>query len=309
MKFKELREADLSKAQIKKVHDKADDLPKNDFIKRYGKDGDSVRFATATKMVKKELGIDEKSTEDKLKKWGPVKQLPPLKGAKLGKPVKAEYEEESVKEEVELTEGRVIIATDKKTKKKWQFSGGMTVKFNGKQYKTEGVGMQQVLELYASFGSLKLGKPVKAEYEEESVKEGGPGSGPRHKEVTLTRNGKTKTVKGIAAKIFTDAGWKLKEEVELDENISGEVVAKGYAKTIAQMTDRNDHFGARKYIANLIKDKQLANMYDMLDQMHSLTNGAGNHAISLRSRLEQILKYRVGKKLRPDIAKIILGGL
>ena len=196
MKFKELREASLTKMQIKKVHDKADDLPKNDFIKRYGKDGDSVRFATATKMVKKELGIDEKSTEDKLKKWGPVKQLPPLKGAKLGKPVKAEYEEESVK-----------------------------------------------------------------------------------------------------------------EEVELDENISGEVVAKGYAKTIAQMTDRNDHFGARKYIANLIKDKQLANMYDMLDQMHSLTNGAGNHAISLRSRLEQILKYRVGKKLRPDIAKIILGGL
>ena len=59
MKFKELREADLSKAQIKKVHNKADDLPKNDFIKRYGKDGDSVRFATATKMVKKELGIED----------------------------------------------------------------------------------------------------------------------------------------------------------------------------------------------------------------------------------------------------------
>ena len=38
MKFSELREADLSKAQIKKVHDKADDLPKNDFIKRYGKE-------------------------------------------------------------------------------------------------------------------------------------------------------------------------------------------------------------------------------------------------------------------------------
>ena len=58
----------------------------------------------------------------------------------------------------ELNEGRVIIATDKKAKKKWQFSGGMIVKFNGKQYKTEGVGMQQVLELTASFGSLKLGK-------------------------------------------------------------------------------------------------------------------------------------------------------
>ncbi len=59
MKFSELREANLSKAQIKKVHDKADDLPKNDFIKRYGKEGDSVRFATATKMVKKELGIED----------------------------------------------------------------------------------------------------------------------------------------------------------------------------------------------------------------------------------------------------------
>ena len=59
MKFKELREANLTKMQIKKVHDKADALPKNDFIKRYGKEGDSVRFATATKMVKKELGIED----------------------------------------------------------------------------------------------------------------------------------------------------------------------------------------------------------------------------------------------------------
>ena len=59
MNFKELREANLSKAQIKKVHDKADDLPKSDFIKRYGKEGDAVRFATATNIVKKQLGIDE----------------------------------------------------------------------------------------------------------------------------------------------------------------------------------------------------------------------------------------------------------
>ena len=193
----EIHEADLTKAQIKKVHDKADELPKNDFIKRYGKDGDSVRFATATKMVKKELGIDEKSTEDKLKKWGPVKQLPPIK---------------------------------------------LPLKFN---------------------------KPVKAEYEEESVK----------------------------------------EEAELNENIAGETVAQGYAKTIAKMTDRNDHFGARKYIAGLIKDKELSQMYDSLEKAHQLTNGAGNHAIGLRGKMETILKYRVGKKLRPDIAKIILGGL
>ena len=52
-------EADMSKSQIKKAHDKADDLPKKDFIKRYGKDGDSVRYATATNMVKKKLGIED----------------------------------------------------------------------------------------------------------------------------------------------------------------------------------------------------------------------------------------------------------
>ena len=44
-------EADLSKSQIKMVHKKADDLPKKDFIKRYGKDGDSVRYATATNIL------------------------------------------------------------------------------------------------------------------------------------------------------------------------------------------------------------------------------------------------------------------
>ena len=52
-------ETDLSKSQIKKVHKQADDLPKKDFMKRYGKDGDSVRYATATNMVKKKLGLGE----------------------------------------------------------------------------------------------------------------------------------------------------------------------------------------------------------------------------------------------------------
>ena len=68
MNFKDLREADLSKAQIKKVHDKADDLPKNDFIKRYGKEGDAVRFATATNIVKKQLGIGEGFKSDAQRK-------------------------------------------------------------------------------------------------------------------------------------------------------------------------------------------------------------------------------------------------
>ena len=52
-------EADLTKSQTKKVHKMADKLPKKDFIQRYGKDGDSVRYATATNMIKKKMGIGE----------------------------------------------------------------------------------------------------------------------------------------------------------------------------------------------------------------------------------------------------------
>ena len=55
-------EADLTKSQIKKVHDKADELPKKDFRDRYGKEkGDSVRYGVATKMIKKKLNIENKN--------------------------------------------------------------------------------------------------------------------------------------------------------------------------------------------------------------------------------------------------------
>jgi len=46
---------------------------------------------------------------------------------------------------------------------------------------------------------------------EAEVEEGGEGSGPKHKEVTVTKDGKSKVVKKIAAKVFTDAGWKVEE--------------------------------------------------------------------------------------------------
>jgi len=59
-------EADLTKSQIKKVHDKADDLPKKDFRDRYGKEkGDSVRYGVATKMIKKKLNIENKNHPSK----------------------------------------------------------------------------------------------------------------------------------------------------------------------------------------------------------------------------------------------------
>ena len=62
-------EADLTKPQIKKVHKMADELPKKDFKDRYGKEkGDAVRYATATNIVKKKLGIKEDKADMMFKK-------------------------------------------------------------------------------------------------------------------------------------------------------------------------------------------------------------------------------------------------
>ena len=374
MKFKELREATLSKTQIKKVHDKADDLPKNDFIKRYGKEGDSVRFATATKMVKKELGIDEsiigvnkKSVEykngraaaekgvkydknphapgtkrlnwsmghndfraDTLRKAGKpnygargqfedyeegFKSDAQRKAAfasgykekdknkkeelddkdketikpiikQLQKSVKAHDKQakqlqKDIQDEVELTEGRVMIAVDKKTRKKWQFSDGMIVKHNGKQYKTEGVTTQQVLELTASFGTLKLGKKdIEAGFAKGNFSVVDDGS------------------------VYQP--WKNDFEPEGEKELT-EAVSDAYVKQIARMTDRNDHFGARFELARLMKDKQLMGFYDSLEKMHTtLPRGViGNDAITIRQRLERLLRDRLKSKLKADADKLI----
>jgi len=259
MNFKQLREADLSKAQIKKVHDKADEMPKSDFIKRYGKDGDSVRFATATNMVKKQLNIEALDKEDE---------------KSVGRVVKG------LKKAVKAHQGQVDALT----------------------------------------------KDIKDE-----VEEGGPGSGPRHKEVTITRNGKTKTVKGVAAKIFTDAGWKLKEEVELDEvhfsNRGESPAPKGMHKLrsgrdipstpqvdkihnkIVLMTDMNDHFGARIEIAKQVGDKQLVQVFSSLKLIHDkYSSVVGNQAIELRSKFAPVLNKAIDRKFG-KYADVIRDGL
>ena len=65
-----ITEADLTKPQIKKVHKMADELPKKDFKDRYGKEkGDAVRYATATNIVKKKLGIEENLGDIFMKKF------------------------------------------------------------------------------------------------------------------------------------------------------------------------------------------------------------------------------------------------
>jgi hypothetical protein len=61
-KNKEKKEdTDMTKGQIKQVHKMADELPKKKFKDAYGKKGDSVRYGTATNMVKKKLNIENKN--------------------------------------------------------------------------------------------------------------------------------------------------------------------------------------------------------------------------------------------------------
>ena len=61
-KNKEKQEdTDMTKGQIKQVHKMADELPKKKFKDAYGKKGDSVRYGTATNMVKKKLNIENKN--------------------------------------------------------------------------------------------------------------------------------------------------------------------------------------------------------------------------------------------------------
>jgi hypothetical protein len=331
MNFKDLREANLSKAQIKKVHDKADDLPKNDFIKRYGKEGDAVRFATATNIVKKKLGIEDyeegfksdaqrraafasgykekgKKKDEAIKgndfvgvSSSSIEYKQGKQAAKDGKkyddnPYKSGNREMNIKrlnwssghnnfreelDDKDLTEGRVMIAVDKKTRKKWQFSDGMIVKHNGKQYKTEGVTTQQVLELTASFGTLKLGKKdIEAGFAKGNFSVVDDGS------------------------VYQP--WKNDFEPEGEKELT-EAVSDAYVKQIARMTDRNDHFGARFELARLMKDKQLMGFYDSLEKMHTtLPRGViGNDAITIRQRLERLLRDRLKSKLKADADKLI----
>jgi len=232
MKFNELREANLSKAQINKVHDKADDLPKSDFIKRYGKEGDAVRFATATNIIKKQLNIEALDKEDE-KSIGDV-----IKG---------------LKKAVKSHQGQV--------------------------------------------------KSLTKDIQDEVSNEGGPGSGPQHGEITITKNGKSKKVKRPALSIFKKAGWKQEEVVT-------EAVSAAQVNQIQRMTDRNNHFGVRIELARIAGDKELMQHYASLEKMHSKLGGViGNSALEVRQKLESVLKNRLQRKFNDSDADRLMGAL
>ena len=70
------------------------------------------------------------------------------------------------------------------------------------------------------------------------------------------------------------------------------------------MTDKNDHFGARKYLASIIRDKEMMQMYDSLEKMHRMDLG-GNDALTLRGKLDKKLEFRLTQKLKKDAKRLL----
>jgi|TARA_R110002074_G_scaffold144375_1_gene291976 hypothetical protein len=64
-------------------------------------------------------------------------------------------------------------------------------------------------------------------------------------------------------------------------------------------THRNDHFEARRYIADkILGDKKLADAYSSLEKIHKdFASVIGNDAITIRQRLELTLKNQLKRKV------------
>jgi len=286
MKFNELREANLSKAQINKVHDKADDLPKSDFIKRYGKEGDAVRFATATNIVKKQLGIGEgrimgisrlnpsykegeKAAEKGIKyDKNPYSQSTPgfkrlnwssghnaFRAAQLSKAGKPNYGARGQFEELDKEDEKSIGDVIKGLKK--------AVKSHQGQVKS-------------------LTKDIKDEVKLDEVHFSNRGESPAPKGMHKLRSGRD-----------------IPSTPQVDK----------IHKKVVKMTDRNDHFGARIEIAKQVGDKKLFQIYNALELMHDKYSGAvGNEAIELRNKFSPVLNNAIDRKFG-KYADVIRDGL
>ena len=278
MKFSELREANLSKAQIKKVHDKADDLPKNDFIKRYGKEGDAVRFATATNIVKKKLGIED--YEEGFKS-----------DAQRRAAFASGYKEKGKKKD-EAIKGNDFVGVSSSST---EYKQGKQAAKDGKKYDDNpyksGNREMNIKRLNWSSGHNNFREELD-DKDKETIK-------PIIKQLQKSVKAHDKQAKQLQKDI--------QDEVELTEAISDAQVAQ-----IARMTDRNDHFGVRIEIARLMKDKQLMSFYDSLEKMHmtsQIQNAIGNDAVSLRGKLEKVLKVRMKQRFGDKDSKRIMDAL
>ena len=311
MKFSELREANLSKAQIKKVHDKADDLPKNDFIKRYGKEGDAVRFATATNIVKKKLGIEdyEEGFKSDAQRRAAFASGYKEKGKKKDEAIKGNDFVGVSSSSTEYKQGKQAAKDGKKYDDNPYKSGNreMNIKrlnwssghnnfreeLDDKDKETIKPIIKQLQKSVKAHG--KQAKQLQKDIKDE-VEEGFKNDAERQAAVASLYS--KLGLKGASKRSREKDKGKKKEEVVI------EAVSDGQVAQARRMTDKNDHFGARKYLASIIRDKEMMQMYDSLEKMHRMDLG-GNDALTLRGKLDKNLKFRLTQKLKKDAKRLL----
>jgi hypothetical protein len=87
---------------------------------------------------------------------------------------------------------------------------------------------------------------------------------------------------------------------EFRQNLEEAMATKTDLQYIRAKTARNDHFEARRYIADrILRDRKLADAYKSLEMIHN-TYGSiiGNDAITLRQRLEKMMVNDLKKKIQ-----------
>jgi len=295
MKFNELREANLSKAQINKVHDKADKMPKSDFIKRYGKEGDAVRFATATNQVKKELGLEGYTsgpgTSRGRQSDGTYPSYWDPQAIPITLPTGAELRNRKPKSLLK----RIFSDLDKEDEK----SVGRVVK-----------GLKKAVKAHQGQVDA-LTKDIKDEVAPVARAKTALDVAVAKKSAKAAAAVKQKTKDKADVQRLLDRQKRLRvvarrnEEVEITEAVSAALVNQ-----IQRMTDRNNHFGVRIELARIAGDKELMQHYASLEKMHNKLGGIiGNSALEVRQKLESVLKNRLQRKFNDSDADRLMGAL
>ena len=92
------------------------------------------------------------------------------------------------------------------------------------------------------------------------------------------------------------------EPEELDEGLR--------LDAIRQLTQRNDHFGARIYIAQQMRDREMENIYQVLELLHRKYGGyVTNYPQITRDKLEKVLYSKINGKWGTKLGKDIIGNL
>jgi len=86
---------------------------------------------------------------------------------------------------------------------------------------------------------------------------------------------------------------------EIKQELTESVASKSDIQFVRAKTATNDHFEARRYIADrILGDKDLADAYKSLDIIHVKYNQyVMNDAVQLRQRLEKLLMQKLKQKV------------